>query len=168
MLTQRPIDQGHKKIAYVFNVSIEKVPSIRDRYYGYCMALKDNNIKLDLDMINSKTPEESEGLREVVEDMLKKGATAIETENDDVAFRVLQVCKSLNVNVPEDVSIAGFDDSKIATEYGADLTSVHQDFHAMGELAAKIIVSDLAGQHHYEYRQVLPVQLVERTSTRVI
>lgn len=168
MLTQRLIDQGHRQLAYVFNVPIDKVPSIRDRFYGYCMALKENGIKMNWDLVNSKAPEESEGLKEVVNGLIKNGATAIMTENDEVAFRVQQACNSLGISVPQDVSIAGFDDSRFATAYGADLTSVHQDFHAMGELAARIIITDLAHQHNYEYRQVLPVQLIERSSTRPV
>lgn len=167
-LTQRVIDQGHRRIAYVFNVPIDKVPSIRDRFYGYCSALKDNGIALDWNLVNNKAPEEPEALKVVVGDLIKQGATAILTENDEVAFRVLQACNSLGVSVPQDISLAGFDDSRFATTYGADLTSVRQDFHTMGELAAKIIISDLARHHSYEYRQILPVQLVERGSTRAL
>jgi DNA-binding LacI/PurR family transcriptional regulator len=104
-------------------------------------------------------------VRQAVESLLKLGVTAIEAENDEVAFRVAQACRSLGARVPQDVSVAGFDDSMIATAYGADLTTVHQDFRGMGELAAKIAVSELSGRHEYDFRQVLPVSLVERSST---
>lgn len=167
-LTQRLIDLGHRKIAYMYNVPMDKVPSIRDRFYGYCSALKENGLKLDWDLVNGKTPEESEALKDALKSLLDHGATAIMTENDEVAFRTLHACKSLGIRVPEDVSLAGFDDTRFTTDYGADLTTVHQDFRGMGELAARIVLSDLSGQHSYDYRQVLPVQLVERSSTRAV
>ena len=164
-LTEYLIAQGHRSIAYLYNGDLDRIPSIRDRFFGHCTALKENDLSIDWSLINNKAPKDSNGLEEIVQGFLRAGATAIVTENDETAYNVLQACKSLNLNVPQDVSVTGFDDSRWATSYGADITTVQQDFRAVGELAARIVIDVLSKQDSYSRSHVLPVRLIERTST---
>jgi DNA-binding LacI/PurR family transcriptional regulator len=70
-------------------------------------------------------------------------------------------CHNLNIRVPEQMSITGFDNIGWATIGGASLTTVDQNFSLIGETIAKIML-----QEDYVPKQyAMPVRLVPRGSS---
>lgn len=63
--------------------------------------------------------------------------TAIFCSNDDMAAAAVAVAHGLGLRVPEDVSVAGFDDTPVATTIWPELTTVHQPVTAMGRAACR-------------------------------
>ena len=89
--------------------------------------------------------------------------TAIFAGNDQMAMGALAAFAELDVQVPRDVSIVGFDDIAGAQYLVPSLTTVRQDFQALGEQAIRVLLAEIGGAapaHH----MVSPV-LVERAST---
>jgi len=67
--------------------------------------------------------------------------TAIFASNDESAAGVMAAAGRLGLKVPDNVSVAGFDDTAIATSVWPRLTTIRQPVVEMGYLAAKLLVS---------------------------
>ncbi len=84
--------------------------------------------------------------------------------SDIIAAQAMQVCRKLNIRVPEQMKIIGFDDSIIATVTAPQLTSVHQPMKEMAECAVNLLHNAALGKIVAK-RTILPVHLVERETT---
>lgn len=98
---------------------------------------------------------------------LSERPTAILCFSDVMASEVIRAAHTLQLRVPEDLSVVGFDDSPIAVKLQPALTTVKQDFAEKGRLAAKLLIDalanragSLAAEHH-----LLPTTLIVREST---
>ena len=170
LATEYLINLGHKKIAFVSDVSLEGVSSVRDRYLGYCEALDKANISYNPDLISIKKVN-IEFLREYDESyfvseirrLLEKGTTGIIAINDKVASYIFKVAKILDIKIPKDLSVVGFDGIPYSEFQEIPLTSVLQDFTKIGREAASIIIDELEGKERLSITN-LPVSLVVRAS----
>ena len=100
----------------------------------------------------------------MLKELLSKGVTAFCCINDYVALFVLQCLKSLDVNVPEQVSVTGFDNLDISQMTYVPLTTVCQDMEKMGEIAARYVVDSIEKGKYSYMEKVVPVELVVRES----
>lgn len=85
--------------------------------------------------------------------------TAIFAYNDMAAIGSIQALKKLGFNVPNDVSVVGFDDVREATFYSPSLTTVRQPLRKMGEIAAEKVLERIEGE--FSRDTVLPSIKVE-------
>lgn len=88
--------------------------------------------------------------------------TALFVGNDLMAMGLLAAFADRGVSVPEDVSVVGFDDMAGAEYIGPGLTTIRQDFEALGKRSIEIVAGILDGEsprHH-----LLPTELVVRRS----
>jgi LacI family repressor for deo operon, udp, cdd, tsx, nupC, and nupG len=91
--------------------------------------------------------------------------TAISCMNDEMAIGAIQTFKGQGLRVPEDISIAGFDDINYAKFWDPGLTTVAQPAAEIGKKAAEMLISmiesgDLRGQE-----LILPTEFIIRQST---
>lgn len=107
------------------------------------------------------------GAMECAERMLdaKDRPTAIFAANDEMASAVLMTANRLGLRVPEDLSIAGFDDTPIARVIWPDLTTIAQPFQDVAEAAVNAIRLSRTGNLDVSQTQILPHQLIIRSST---
>ncbi|TCC36615.1 LacI family transcriptional regulator [Kribbella speibonae] len=91
--------------------------------------------------------------------------TAAVAPNDHAAFGLLNTLVRNGVRVPEDISIAGFDDAPIARLSSVDLTSVRQDPDLMGNSAVEAAVRRIEKQEERPRETVVKTSLIVRTST---
>ncbi|MBL4936217.1 GntR family transcriptional regulator [Clostridium sp. YIM B02515] len=161
------IELGHEHIAFISSVNIERVPSVRDRFLGYCNALKDSGIEIKSDFIVSQLEDTcgKEGMDQVLKKLLEIGVTAVISENDYVAIDIIKVLKSININVPNDISLIGFDNISILEQVDISLTTIEQDFYEIGKKAAKIVIDNLEGKVISQVKEITPIRLIERNST---
>lgn len=69
-------------------------------------------------------------------------------------------------SIPEDVSVVGFDDIPLAEHLWPPLTTVAQDFHAIGQELVDLLLRQIRdGDSLTDVRSLLPVELVVRSST---
>lgn len=90
--------------------------------------------------------------------------TAIFATNDDSAAGVMAALAELQLRVPHDVSVVGFDDSWIARSVWPNLTTIYQPITEMAEEAAELLLQRNRHAHNNKHRQ-LNYHLVERQST---
>jgi DNA-binding LacI/PurR family transcriptional regulator len=95
--------------------------------------------------------------------------TALLCFSDVIAHGVVRAAEQLGLDVPGDVSVVGFDDSPLARRLRPQLSTVHQDVHEKGRLAASALLTAMAdhrsGTAHQASFVVLPAELVLRAST---
>ncbi|MEX0913693.1 MAG: substrate-binding domain-containing protein, partial [Demequina sp.] len=84
--------------------------------------------------------------------------------NDQMAMGLVHALYESGRRVPEDVSVVGFDDLPEAKHSCPPLTTVHQDFAGIGELAVSVLLAKLDGNPEPDTLPLLP-WIVERAST---
>lgn len=141
------IKLGHQKIIGIFKA--DDLQGIY-RMQGFIEAHRENNTPLSPElMINYSTEEQNDVLIDKVRKLLSTSEempTGIICYNDQIAVSVLNCLKELDLSVPEDISIVGFDDSFLAE--ATELTSVTHPKIELGIQAAKWIVSAVENRNH--------------------
>ncbi|NOY07843.1 MAG: LacI family transcriptional regulator, partial [Spirochaetes bacterium] len=84
--------------------------------------------------------------------------------NDRMALGVLLYTKENNIKVPEDVALAGFDDSFFSEYLSPSLTTVKPPIYEMGTIAMENIILMLEGSILRKLKIILPTQLIIRES----
>ncbi len=107
---------------------------------------------------------------EAVRALLESGAefTALVVANDQMALGAIAALNEVGVHIPDDVSIVGFDDVPEAAYYLPSLTTIQQNFSALGEQSIEYLVSLIKNPNTPVHQRVLYPELVIRNSTRSI
>jgi len=90
-------------------------------------------------------------------------ATAVFAANDQMALGLIHGLAERGLRVPDDISVVGFDDLPDARHFLPPLTTVRQDFVALGSLALHLLLSP-ADQASEEHDRVEPVLVVRRST----
>ena len=153
-LTILPDDyNGAKKaVNYLFQNNLKKIPIIlssdtwmkgyRDRLSGWRDAHIENNINYnDSFIVQPKSNEENAGYIEAKK-LLKKNKKidAIFCTSDEIAMGSYQAIKEAGLKIPNDISIIGFDNSRISELVKPKLTSVQLPYSEMTQKAIKHII----------------------------
>jgi LacI family transcriptional regulator len=157
-MTERLIALGHRRIGFV--VGHQSFAVSNQRLAGYLDALRAAGIPLDLGLVQQGWFDFRSG-QAAAEQMLDLAdpPTAIFASSDDMAAGVLNIAHQRGIRVPDQLSIAGFDDTDLASLVWPTLTTMCQPIRAMAEKAAELLFSGTVEQI------VLPSELVERAST---
>lgn len=157
-MTRRLIDLGHRRIGFV--IGHKKYRVSEQRLGGYMDALRECGIPLDGSLLQQGWFDFQSG-QAAAEALLgmRHSPTAIFASSDDMAAGVLSIAHQKGMQVPADLSIAGFDDTDLASLVWPGLTTVRQPIQEMAEKAAELLFS---GE---EAQVVLPAELMERGST---
>jgi DNA-binding LacI/PurR family transcriptional regulator len=91
--------------------------------------------------------------------------TAIFAANDEMALGVMRALHELGRDVPADVSIVGFDDMDVAASFWPPLTTVRQDFAAVGRLSIQKLLTKVSGTIPGPDTTIVPTALIIRAST---
>lgn len=89
--------------------------------------------------------------------------TAVFAANDELALGLIHAFHEAAVEVPRDVSVIGFDDAPASEFFIPSLTTVRQDFHALGVKAVDTMVRAIEGEGSLTRTQ-LPAELIVRAS----
>ena len=133
--TEYLISRGHKTISFLGNIRASL--SFYDRYEGYLRALRDNNLE-PFKIIDKSMEELSTVDIELVVRFfknLKDLPEAMLCCNDAEAIAVTRALNILNIKVPEEISIMGFDDIEFARSTSPELTTMRVEKEAMGKRA---------------------------------
>jgi DNA-binding LacI/PurR family transcriptional regulator len=95
--------------------------------------------------------------------------TAVFVANDQMALGVLRAFREAGIDVPADVSVVGFDDIPEAEFFPPPLTTVRQDFAAVGRNSIGVLLDRIeTGPAHPPPRVVVPASLIVRSSTAAV
>ncbi|WP_270725582.1 LacI family DNA-binding transcriptional regulator [Shimia sp. Alg240-R146] len=96
---------------------------------------------------------------------MTEAPTAWICASDQIAFGLIAGLTRAGINVPNDVSVAGFDNIEMTEVFNPPLTTIHQSRNQMGHSAARAILELIRGQKNDAEIYILPVHLVDRDST---
>ena len=130
---------GHTRIAYVHG---EMASVTENRITGYYRGLAAHNIPANPDYLVESVYDKPEAGAEAVKKLMALSVppTCILLPDDHAALGALDAAKELGLRVPEDVSIAGYDETRIAALTRPRLTTVAQDTDRMGRQAARYLI----------------------------
>lgn len=140
LLADKVIDMGHRQIAVISGIvdgndrAAERLAGIQDSWQAHGFHLN------DLPII--QTPYEIENGAAAFEKLIQANVkpTVIMCGNDVLAVGVISKARDLGFNVPNDISVTGFDDIELANHVFPALTTVHVPHRQMGRVAAESLI----------------------------
>lgn len=160
------ISLGHRRIAFVAG-SRDSLPS-RERLEGYLLGLSKAGIPADNRLIrygHLKYSGGYEAARHILQ--LPERPTATFASNDMMAIGVMDAIIEAGLSIPEDMSLVGFDDTRISSLKRISLTTVRQSYLELGEIATKMLLDKLNKRSDGSppKKRVVPCSLVVRESS---
>jgi LacI family transcriptional regulator, galactose operon repressor len=162
--TQHLILLGHRRIAHVTGAATLGIS--KERRAGYADALEKAGIEVDSAYITVGTFTEDGGYRAarlLLE--VEPRPTAIFAANDLTAVGAINAIVERGLRVPDDVSVVGFDDVRLAAYTAPPLTTVKQPADRIARLATELLIGLIRGGEADQLRHLLPPSLVVRGST---
>jgi DNA-binding LacI/PurR family transcriptional regulator len=159
------LDLGHQRIAYIGSPRA-RVESA-ERQAGYEQALLSRGISPDPKLIVTPTDwRAAEAGRQGVHVLcgLPRLPTAVFCFNDLTAFGAMAEISAMGLNVPQDISVLGFDDNLLSPYMIPALTTMAQPKALLAKFAVENALQALAGQPP-QHREALPCRLMVRAST---
>jgi LacI family transcriptional regulator len=163
-LTKLLIGLGHTRIAII--AGSRGVSTSEDRVIGYQQALAEAGLG-GTELIYYGAFNEHSGYQLANQAMMQNPRpTAIFGGNNFVAMGAIKAIHDLNLDVPGDVSVVGFDDLPEFMFMKPFLTVARQPAYEMGRLAAEILLKRITREMLEDYREfILPVEIVVRESS---
>ncbi len=159
------VGKGHRKIATIAGDMSTQAGLWR--LEGYREALMRHDIKTPRSYITFgdflRTP-----ARKAAEKLLSLSdrPTAIFAASDVMALEVLDVAKSMKLQVPQDISVVGFDNNPLSATGAVSLTTVEQPLVEMGRLGAEMLNDILSAKIALPAKKILPTRIIERQSVQ--
>ncbi len=163
-MTKYLIHRGHRRIAFISG-AMERL-SFRQRYEGYIKALHSNNIPVNECLIKSGGIEN--GYEFVKQLLINESPTAIFAANDINALYGYKAIRELNLNIPNDISVVGFDDIDQAAFSIPPLTTVKVYKEELGSVAVRVLLKMVDSPCEIHTTTILPTIIVERESVKTI
>lgn len=175
------LELGHRHIVYV-QPDIDNLLPINERYRGYQSALNeagyqvyapwrlratDDHEFFETDILRRLSDDDKELFSNLIQNMESTNPrpTAIFCANDSIAIIVMKAMEQMNLKIPADISIVGFDDISLASYMDIPLTTVAQNSHVIGQVAAQTLMERLEGNHSSPIHHLIPTRLQIRMST---
>jgi LacI family transcriptional regulator len=155
---------GHRRIAFVSGNPDHR--AVCNRLPGYLDGLRQSGIRYSARLVAAGDNSVKSG-ETAAESLLAlaQPPTAIFAANDDMAAGVLQVALRKGLRIPDDLSIAGFDDSSLASQVFPALTTIRQPLDRMAERAVETIIGAREATAPVASTVIVPSTLVIRDST---
>ena len=164
-MTNKLITLGHKSIGFV--TGRKGTATTRRRLAGFYAAMKDARLAVPNEFILEGNFEYKSALI-AGEQLLnqEKRPTAIFASNDEMAAGLIAAAHKAGLSVPGDLSIAGFDDSMVATVVWPQLTTVRQPIKDMAATAVRILIEQCRAEKDYNpSNELLSTEIITRGST---
>ncbi|KIP97685.1 MULTISPECIES: LacI family DNA-binding transcriptional regulator [Pseudomonas] len=163
-MTEHLLGLGHRRIGLIQGPPDS--PLTRERFAGYREALDAAGIGLDPALLQDGNYDCQSGHAAAAHLLgVESRPTAIFCENDEMAMGAIRCIRQAGLRIPEDISVAGFDDISFAAFCDPPLTTIAQPAEAFGKHAVAMLLALLEGRSIAEHRLILPFELVVRSST---
>jgi LacI family transcriptional regulator, repressor for deo operon, udp, cdd, tsx, nupC, and nupG len=154
---------GHRRIGLA--VGPERfVPAVR-KIAGFRRAMADVASPEELNAWVVQSIFSVEGGQAAAHRLLGQGCTAIVCGSDLMALGAIRGVRSLGLEVPQDVSVVGYDDTAFVAFTDPPLTTVHQSVQAMAEATVRALIDEINGQPAPRTEYLFRPELVVRGST---
>lgn len=167
--TKHLINKGHKNIG-LLGSNIE-IKNFEYRFEGYKNTLESfdlvlnekNNIYVDPTMEGAYSD-----FKIYLEENKENLPTAIFALNDIMALGAIKAMNEVGINVPEDVSLIGFDDIPFSSYSNPELTTVKVHTKTMGKTAVKRLIEVIENDTEISLKIEIDTEFIERQSVKVL
>ncbi len=163
---------GHKRIAHIgmerlFEASESNPPAMRLK--GYHDAMRGHGLEQYAMVCETTHLGGVEHDRRTILDLLKQPdrPTAIFAWMDSVAFTVMSAASELGLRIPQDLSVCGYDNSRICELPQLSLTSIDQSAHLLGQKAAELLIERIDGRQVEAHFVTAPALCIRRSTGAV-
>lgn len=157
------IKLGHRKIGII--TGIKDWSSSEKRYQGYREALQSSGVEYKEEYCFEGRFDVESGTSALKYFINKTDVTAIFSTNDRMAFGVLQQATIMGIDIPNNMSLIGFDNLPLCNIIKPSLSTVEQDYSGLSSRSIECLIKQCQGDFdNWEERIVLPVKLIKRES----
>jgi DNA-binding LacI/PurR family transcriptional regulator len=160
-LTRYLIEKGHRRIGFITGPADLTV--CQDRLTGYTEALESAGIEPDPALVAEADFGEQGGRRAALK-LLEAKPTAIVALDDLICLGALAAVKGAGLRSPDDIALAGFNDSQFCPHTDPPLTSVRLNVTELGERAAELLISRIRNPKMEPVHVLVPCEIVRRES----
>lgn len=167
MAANHLIKCGSKNLVHFSGIKDSKMPA-DERGIGFADTCEKNGI-IHKEFKYEQGMYDTLDYHEYIEEILKQDneIDGIFASSDLIAAQVIQVCRKIDIRIPEDLNLIGFDDVNIASLTTPTITTIKQPIKELAEQAVYAILKTQEGDV-VPSKVTLPVKLIERKSTRKI
>ena len=166
------IKMGHKKPGFVGHTyPIAEKGVVSERLRGFLSVFDSYKIKLtDKQIFYVSEFNPDDGLNDIAAKFkAERGCiTGLFISADKLAFAMIKTLSDNGIRVPEDISIIGFDDLSITSNFLPKLTTIRQNISRKVRIAADLLFRQIEGDNMHPANTVLDVELVERDSVKFL
>ncbi len=166
-MTQYLASLGHKRIAFIKGDPGHK--AVTHRYLGYLDGLEASGLPFRKGLVcggDNSIGAGEECARHLLR--LDPRPTAIFASNDDMAAGVMRIAQQMKIDVPDELSVAGFDDIPLAQQIFPALTTIKQPLRKMAEAGAQALIDQLRAKDTSAELITIKSELVLRDTTAPI
>ncbi|MFC7062014.1 LacI family DNA-binding transcriptional regulator [Halobacillus seohaensis] len=162
------IELGHKRLGFVGGDLQFEVT--RDRLEGFQQALQEHNIEIPESYTRNIELDNSAKGKEVVSDLmnLSEPPTALVVTDDYNGLTVMSALQAQHINVPDDVSIIGFNNTMISKLANPPLTTVDTNPYQLGFQSSNGLIDTLQTPSMLKRGVIIPTSIIERESCKAI
>jgi LacI family repressor for deo operon, udp, cdd, tsx, nupC, and nupG len=144
-MTQHLASLGHRRIAYVSGPAANILE--RERFQGFKDGLESAGLPFDPALVLPGDYTIEAGMQ-AGRDLVARSdwPTAVFCTSDEMAIGLMRTLFSAGLKVPDDISVAGFDDIEFAAVAEPSLTTIHQPRRELGQAAASALIDLLQGR----------------------
>lgn len=161
--TTHLVAKGRKKIAYSTGSKFTEVEN-DIRYEGFIQALNEHKLSPTAHFYERLTVEDGKNIMKEIISNPPNTFDAIFTGSDEVAVGIVVEANRLNIEIPKELSVLGFDDQQISRVVQPNLTTLRQPVEKMGAAAFELFIAQHQGKRDQRLRE-LDIELIVREST---
>lgn len=165
--TKSLIELGHRQLACITGPLWKS--DGQERFEGFKRAMSESGVALDSSLVVEGDYEESSG-RQAMEKLLEKDLpfTGLVCANDVMAAGAIEVAREHGLDIPQDLSVVGFDNVFFTRYMHPKLSTVDYPVDLMGAMAARCVLCDVYGVEDQEIKLRFDPGFVQRDSIRQI
>jgi DNA-binding LacI/PurR family transcriptional regulator len=155
---------GHRRIGLIIG-PFSKVGRVEKRLKAYHKAIDDWGLTIDPDLIIEREPTPEQGM-EAMDSLLrlKHPPTAVFAASDNLAIGAMAAVHKQGLRIPENISIAGFDNIGGAAYCNPPLTTLHITSNDIGRLAIEALLDMIENDPHRIFQYSLDTEIIIRES----
>lgn len=134
---------------------------------GYLRALSESSVDVNEDYIVRTGYSYDAGI-EGVQQLLKldERPTSVFAASDEMAIGVIHGAQDIGYNIPEDLEVFGFNNTRLATMVRPTLTTIVQPTYDLGAVSMRLLTKFMNKEEIEEEKVILPHRIEERDSTK--
>jgi len=162
--TKSLIELGHRQLAHIAGPLWKS--DATERYAGFRRAHAEYGLSFEEKLLAEGSYEEPSG-RQAMKRLLQQGIpfSGVICANDEMAVGAIAVARKNGMNIPDDLSVVGFDNVFFTRYMHPQLSTVNYPVDLMGRTAARCALRDVYNVNGLEIRNRFEPNLIRRAST---